>query len=195
MRKADVLVSVIVVTYNQENTIARTLGSIISQECHFRIEIIIGEDDSTDRTRSICVKYQQQYPEIIRLMPQSPNKGVAKNYYDCILASKGKYIADCAGDDFWIDNHKLEKEVAIIDSDESISLVHTNWNFYYENERQTLHNKYKYPDFTQKKNIGKRMLEAIMTQTDCPVIHLCTSLYRASIIKSANREKPRTVLW
>ena len=95
-------ISVIVTTYNQEDTIGRTLNSILAQKCHLPIEIIIGEDCSTDNTRSVCKDYAQRYPQIIRLMPKAENKGIQNNYYDCLLECKGKYIADCAGDDFWI---------------------------------------------------------------------------------------------
>jgi glycosyltransferase involved in cell wall biosynthesis len=42
------LISVIVCTYNQQDTIGRTLDSILSQECHLPFEIIIGEDCSLD---------------------------------------------------------------------------------------------------------------------------------------------------
>ena len=48
------MVSVIVVTYNQEKTIGRTLDSILMQQCHLPIEIVIGEDGSKDKTRVVC---------------------------------------------------------------------------------------------------------------------------------------------
>ena len=46
-------ISVIVATYNQEDTIARTLDSILMQRCHLPIEIVVGEDCSTDSTRTV----------------------------------------------------------------------------------------------------------------------------------------------
>ena len=45
------MISVVVVTYNQEKTIGRTLDAILCQKCHLPIEIVIGEDGSTDGTR------------------------------------------------------------------------------------------------------------------------------------------------
>ena len=101
-------ISVVVCTYNQEDTIARTLDSILMQQCHLPYEIIIGEDCSTDNTLSICQQYAEHHPGIIRVMANKPNKGVVRNYFDCLLAADGKYIADCAGDDFWTDPLKLE---------------------------------------------------------------------------------------
>lgn len=61
------LVSVIIVTYNQESTIARAIDSVLSQECNFRFEIILGEDCSTDKTRKICIEYANKFPDIIKL--------------------------------------------------------------------------------------------------------------------------------
>ena len=107
------LISVVVCTYNQEDTIARTLDSILMQQCHVPYEIIIGEDCSTDHTRDICKSYAEKHPNVIRLIANKQNKGVLDNYFDCLLAAQGKYIADCAGDDFWTDPLKLEKEVTI----------------------------------------------------------------------------------
>ena len=53
-----------------------------------------------DKTREICIDYAKRFPDIIKLHLNSHNKGVLKNYFDCFAACSGKYIADCAGDDF-----------------------------------------------------------------------------------------------
>ena len=59
------MISVIVCTYNQEDTIGRTLDSILCQECHLPYEIVIGEDCSTDGTLAVCNAYQQAHPDKI----------------------------------------------------------------------------------------------------------------------------------
>ena len=87
------LISVIVCTYNQQDTIGRTLDSILSQECHLPFEIIIGEDCSTDNTLAICKQYGQKHPNVIRVIANPSNKGFVRNYFDCLRACKGKYIA------------------------------------------------------------------------------------------------------
>ena len=174
-------ISVIVTTYNQQNTIGRTLESILMQRCHLPLEVVIGEDCSTDSTRKVCESYAQRYPRIIRLMPKAPNKGIIANYYDCLVACTGEYIADCAGDDFWIDPYKLEKELTVMENNPSVTLVHTNWQFYDEDSKKTTPNTYI--PFKEEITPGKKMLEAIITQTKAPVIHTCTALYRAKTIK------------
>lgn len=109
------IVSVIVITYNQQDTIKQSLDSILNQVIDFSYEVIIGDDASSDRTYEICKEYQNKYPEIVRLFRNTENKGILNNYYDCVLRANGKYIADCAGDDFWIDNYKLQKQVNILE--------------------------------------------------------------------------------
>ncbi|MCH5309464.1 MAG: glycosyltransferase [Prevotella sp.] len=176
----EAMISVIVTTYNQERTIGRTLDSILRQRCHLPVEIIVGEDCSTDNTRAICQDYAARYPEQIRLFCNERNKGIIDNYFDCLLACRGAYIADCAGDDFWVDDLKLEKEVSLMESDPSIMLVHTAWRSYNEGT-QTATDSPRQP-FAAPLTDGSQMLEAILTQTRMPVIHLCTALYRAETI-------------
>lgn len=180
------LISVIVCTYNQENTIGRTLDSILHQQCHVPFEIIIGEDHSTDGTLDVCLRYAERYPDIVRVIANNPNKGLVDNYYDCILAAKGQYIADCAGDDFWCDDKKLEKEVTILEQNPDVGIVHTEWQYYNEDTGETI-----IPVEALHKEAfidGKLLLEDILTQTQRPVIHLCTSLYRAKWFVKAHQE-------
>ena len=176
----DKKISVIVITYNQENTIGRTLDSILMQRCHLPIEIIIGDDCSTDNTLAVCREYETQYPDIIRVLAQKENRGPANNYFDCMLLCQGEYIADCAGDDFWCDPLKLEKEVVILETHPNVTLVHTSWNDYDEKNHSTTEGPQQ--PFTASITEGHDMLEAIATQTNVQIIHLCTSLYRKNIV-------------
>jgi glycosyltransferase involved in cell wall biosynthesis len=102
------LISVLVLTYNQEKFISETINSILSQVCSFSYEIIIGNDCSTDRTTLICEDYVNKFPEKIKLINREKNVGLTKNYVDCLKICRGTYIAQCAGDDYWIDKHKLQ---------------------------------------------------------------------------------------
>ena len=181
--KRESLISVVVCTYNQQDTIGRTLDSILMQQCHVPFEIVIGEDCSTDNTLAICQEYATKHPDIIRLFANRPNKGVVDNYFDCILAAQGQYIADCAGDDFWTDPLKLEKEVTVLEQHPEVTLVHTDWMMYNETTGAATPSAQK--PFTAAFTHGSEMLEAIITQTQVPVIHLCTSLYRREVVVSA----------
>ena len=183
------LISVIVCTYNQQDTIGRTLDSILSQECHLPFEIIIGEDCSTDNTLAICKQYEQKHPDVIRVIANPSNKGFVQNYFDCLRACKGKYIADCAGDDFWIDNKKLEDESIILENDQSIGIVHTDWLRYNE-DTQELSSPGKAQNHKPKVD-GKSLLAAILMPDSRPAIHLCTSLFRNDWIRKAMQQYPQ----
>jgi glycosyltransferase involved in cell wall biosynthesis len=126
------LISVVVLCYNQENTIARTLDSIVSQQTEYSFEIIIGEDASpNDNTRAICEEYVAKYPQIIRILPKAVNKGILKNYSDCIAECKGEYIAICAGDDWWHNPEKLQLQVEFLEINPDFGLVHTEADIHY----------------------------------------------------------------
>ncbi|MEG1588479.1 MAG: glycosyltransferase [Mucinivorans sp.] len=121
------LISVIVMTYNQELTVGRTLDSILAQKTKYSYEIIIGEDASpSDRTRAVCESYVNQYPDRIHLLPKAPNKGVLNNYIDCLAQCKGKYIAGCAGDDWWSNENKIELQVDFLEAHDDYGVVHTD---------------------------------------------------------------------
>ena len=177
------LVSVIVVTYCQEGTIARTLDSILSQRTDFNFEIVIGEDASTDGTRTVCENYARRFPDVVRLMPKADNKGLVRNYFDTLMQCRGDFIADCAGDDFWCDDHKLQKQADVLMNSPEVSVVHTAW--------------YNYDHYTGTKRCVKvpptnsnECIRKIALQEKYPVIQLSTALYRRHIILEAIKEAP-----
>jgi glycosyltransferase involved in cell wall biosynthesis len=183
------LISVIVCTYNQEGTIARTLDSILRQQCHVPVEIILGEDCSTDHTLDVCRQYAERYPNSIRLFANAHNKGIIDNYFDCLLAAQGQYIADCAGDDEWSDPEKLEKELRIMEAHPEVALVHTDF-LNRDAAKGTIFSPHPHPFLHTPKGgteivAGQQMLVPILTQLRRPTIHLCTALYRAETIRQA----------
>lgn len=132
MKNDNVKVSVCITTYNLEAYIAHTLDSVLCQETTFDYEVIIGDDFSTDNTREILLQYQAQYPDKIVLHFQEKNIGVNRNDYDLIYLAKGKYIAWCDGDDYWLTKDKLQKQADILDANPDFSCVHTHWVDCYE---------------------------------------------------------------
>lgn len=130
------MVSVVVVTYQHAAYIEECLNGILMQRTDFPIEILIGEDESTDGTREICQQYATDHPDRIRLFERS-RKDVIRimgketgrsNFKGLIAESRGRYIAVCEGDDYWIDPLKLQKQVDILERDASVSLVfHNVW--------------------------------------------------------------------
>lgn len=117
-------VNVVMVTYNQEKYIAKAIESVLIQKTTFPFLIIIGEDFSTDRTRLICKQYANRFPDKILLLENETNYGLVRNYKRLFDVCTAKYIAILEGDDYWIDENKLQKQKEILDSDTEIGLVH-----------------------------------------------------------------------
>lgn len=118
-------VSVVVCTYNQEKTIARTLDSILAQNGNYPYEIILGEDGSKDGTRTVCEEYAKRFPDIIKLLPAAPNKGMMRNWRDCLAECKGEYIMACAGDDWWHNPDKIKIQVEFMDHNPDYVMCYT----------------------------------------------------------------------
>lgn len=114
MSKNKVTVSVCMITYNQEQYIKQAIEGVLMQQCDFLIELIIGEDCSTDNTKQICEDYASKYPQIKLLSIQS-NLGAMPNFIRTLQVCTGKYIAICEGDDYWTDPLKLQKQVEFME--------------------------------------------------------------------------------
>lgn len=117
------MVSVHMITYNHEPYIAEAIEGVLGQKTDFPIELIIGEDCSTDNTRAIVLEYQRQYPQLIRVLVPSRNVGMQVNGRRVLDACRGAFVAFCEGDDYWIDPKKLEKQVAFMERNPNLSMT------------------------------------------------------------------------
>lgn len=127
------LVSVRCITYNQQSYIAQTLDGFLSQETDFPFEVIVHDDASTDKTADIIREYEQKYPKIIKPIYETENQ-YSKNddSLDKIVdsACKGKYIAFCEGDDYWIDPLKLQKQISFLEQNPDYGFSYTNFKVF-----------------------------------------------------------------
>lgn len=116
---SDIAVSVVCLTYNHRKYIEDALDSIIAQKTAFPFEIIIHDDASTDGTAELIRKYEKEYPELVRPIYEETNQWSKGNevFLDLSLPYvKGKYIAFCEGDDYWIDEQKLQLQYDIMEA-------------------------------------------------------------------------------
>ncbi|WP_373056918.1 glycosyltransferase [Zunongwangia sp. H14] len=130
---SSVFVSIFMLTYNQENFIGHTIESILCQKTDFNFQLVIGEDCSTDRTTEICEDYAEKYPQKIKLLKSKKNIGLIQNFIQTFKECKGKYVAICDGDDYWIDVLKLQKQVSFLESNPDFYITYTAVNFLYPN--------------------------------------------------------------
>lgn len=131
-----VLVSVCIMAYNHEKYITQSLDSALMQHTNFPFEIILGEDESTDGTREICVEYANKYPDRIRLFLRSRkdviylngNPTGRFNFIENLKSCRGKYIALLDGDDYWTDENKLQKQVDFLENNKEVSFTCSRFN-------------------------------------------------------------------
>jgi glycosyltransferase involved in cell wall biosynthesis len=120
-------VSVLMPTYNHAPFIAKAIDSFLAQVCDFDIELIIGDDASTDDTLQIAKKYADRYPDKIILIAKQTNEGLLKNYKSIISLAKGAYFAILESDDYWTDNSKLQQQIDFLDTHPTYGLSYTRW--------------------------------------------------------------------
>lgn len=91
-------ISVLVITYNQENVIARALDSLIAQK-DYLYEICVSDDCSKDRTWDVLQEYATKYPGLFVLNRNNPNVGIFENIEKTWTMPSGDIIYQLAGDD------------------------------------------------------------------------------------------------
>lgn len=126
----NIQVSVCCITYNQKDYIRKAIDSFLMQKTNFNYEIIIHDDASTDGTIEILKEYQLKYPDTIKLILEKENQWT-QNGVDIMREilfpqARGKYIAFCEGDDFWIYDRKLQEQYDLMEEHEEISACYHN---------------------------------------------------------------------
>lgn len=124
-------VSVLCMTYNHEKYIRSALEGFVSQKTDFDYEVIVHDDASTDGTADIIREYAEKYPHIIKPIYQTENQYSKRNASQVQAVwqkIRGRYIALCEGDDYWIDENKLQMQVDFLDRNPEYSAcVHNSY--------------------------------------------------------------------
>jgi len=119
------IVSVCVVTYNQAHFIRDCLASVLAQRVDLDIEILVGDDASTDNTSEVVEHLAAVYPQLIQYFRHATNLGPARNYQFLIERTRGEYIAHLDGDDYWMPG-KLALQVDFLRGHRACSAVYSN---------------------------------------------------------------------
>lgn len=122
MSEHQPLVSIFMPVYNQEHFIAEAVESAMNQT-YSNVEIVIGDDCSTDRTWEIIDSYRRANSEKIIAFRNKENLGVSGNCNEVLSRCKGEFIIFHAGDDVLLPE-KVEKQVSLMLSSTSCILCH-----------------------------------------------------------------------
>lgn len=121
------MISIVMITYNHEQYIGHALESILNQQTEYDYEVIIGEDCSTDNTYEVILQYAERFGERLVLLKREKNLGMLRNVLDCLNHCSGKYIAMLEGDDYWIDQEKLQKQVRYMEQNPQCIMTTHSW--------------------------------------------------------------------
>lgn len=113
-------VSIVCLTYNEELYVRDAFDSFLAQETTFPFEVLVYDDASQDETPNIIKEYSEKYPDVFKVTLYEENnfkKGLGfLGLREGFREARGQYIAYCEGDDYWCDNHKLQKQVDFLEA-------------------------------------------------------------------------------
>lgn len=167
------LISILSLVYNHAPYLAAFFEGILSQKFPHQYEIVIGIDESSDSSLDICRHYQQQNPDIIKIIEHKERVGMISNFIATYNACSGKYIAVCEGDDYWIDNQKLTKQVAVLENNVDAVICFTDIKIF-DQENGSFHPNWA--TITKDKYFIKDIIHSNS-------ISFCSTLFRNKIVK------------
>lgn len=134
---ATPLVTIRCLVYNHEPYLRQCLDGFVMQKTNFPFEAIVHDDASTDRSAEIIREYAEKYPDIIKPIFETENQyskkdGSLRRIMDKHM--RGKYIAMCEGDDYWIDPLKLQKQVDFLENHREYGMCYTLVNLYFQSK-------------------------------------------------------------
>ena len=166
------MVSVCMTTYNQERYIGEAIESVLRQETSFPIELVIGDDCSSDNTTAICEEYAELYSNVFVHTHGKNRKGLARNLAAIWAECKGKYIAIFEGDDYWLSVNKLQAQVDYMEAHPEWAMCFTTTMVRDSDGNERV---FPYPiDYPDTLNISTIIRHNIIAN--------CSVMYRAGIV-------------
>ena len=116
------LLAINCLVYNHEPYLRQCLDGFVMQQTSFPFVAIVHDDASTDKSEEIIREYAEKYPDIIFPIYEKENQfqkgdgNLWRVVQSAIDTTDAKYIAVCEGDDYWIDPHKLQKQVDYLEA-------------------------------------------------------------------------------
>lgn len=132
IEKQPILVAIHCLVYNQEPYLRDCFEGFVKQQTNFRFVAIVHDDCSTDGSAAIIKEYSEKYPDVFMPIIETENQwskadgSIYRIMNEAIDATGAKYVAMCEGDDYWTDPLKLQKQVDILEADESLMMCCTD---------------------------------------------------------------------
>lgn len=127
-------VTIGITTYNLEKYIAQALDSVLMQKTNFDFDILVIDDASTDKTQAIIKKYAKKYPQKVKYLFNKKNGGSLYSSNKLFNHIHSPYISFLDGDDYWLDENRLQKQVDFLDTHPDYTMVGGNTLYLKDNK-------------------------------------------------------------
>ena len=115
IKSDEYIVDIPMCTYNHEKFLGEAIESVLMQKCDFKFRLFVGEDCSKDNTRQVLKSYADKYPDIIFPIYHPENVGASLNTKILLSKCTAKYISFLDGDDYWLTENKLQRQVDFLE--------------------------------------------------------------------------------
>ena len=119
-------ISVSITTFNHERFIRQAIESVLAQQCRAQIEIVVGDDCSTDGTADILAQMEREHRGLLKIVRPPANLGHNGRamFLETLKHCDGDYVAMLDGDDYWIDDRKLDTQLDFFERHPQCALCH-----------------------------------------------------------------------
>ena len=147
-------VSILYITFNHSFFIEKSLNYILGQQFDQKIQLIIYDDASTDDSVSkilkIISKERDKY-DIVTIFNRSNCYDKKSPIFEALKYATGEFIAICEGDDFWIDNRKIDKQYQSLRNSNFFANFHT-CNYFLDSNKIILDDEKSIKEKITRKN-------------------------------------------
>lgn len=185
-------VSVFISCYNQGEFVAKAIESVLEQQTRYNFEIIICDDASKDNSKEIILNYSNRYPDKIHAIINNENIGLLQNFINFIKLSKGKFLAFCEADDWWIDANKIEEQTTFLINNEDYVLTFASKFHFIQKYNKITKPKHSKPSFNNE-------MEFIISHLEYFYVHTSNAMIRKNtlinFLEVLERIKKRLFAW
>ncbi|HGS4980824.1 TPA: glycosyltransferase family 2 protein [Vibrio parahaemolyticus] len=122
MQNNEDVVSIIMPTYNSEQTVVESIQSVLSQT-YKNWELIIVDDRSIDNTWQVIQTYAEKYDNI-RVYQNKENLGAGASRNFAIKKARGRFIAFLDSDDLWTEDKLAEQIPFMLENNYPLTYTH-----------------------------------------------------------------------
>lgn len=167
------LVTVVITSYNHQSYIRQCVESVLAQRGSFRLQLLIGDDLSTDRTREVLAELERDNSDVINLV--FPEIHLGQNgiplFMRMMSDARGDFIAMLDGDDYWNYPYKLQCQLDYLESHPACAMCF--------HEVEEIHSDGRKSLLTASTGVKRISIESILRS--CP-IGSCAPLFRSEVV-------------